>query len=268
MSQTKLVTMDHAADLEQSIEIVRANVPADGSPYYGLFSGGKDSVALHEVARMAGVPVEWHYNVTTIDPPELVRFIRREYPHVEFVRPKYPSFFRRAAEKKGFPTRRMRWCCDEFKESRNPKGAHLLMGIRAQESASRAKRWGHVGQHFRTGSPVVNPLLLWEAEDLWGFIKGQGVPYSSLYDEGFHRLGCIGCPMSREAGKRRDFARWPRYERRWQWVFRRTWERRTGTTQRDGRRWFGDAYFTDWRGMWEWWLHDRGLPEKIRRDDR
>lgn len=52
-------------------------------------------------------------------------------------------------------------------------------------------------------------------------------------------------------------------ERHWRKVFRRTWERRTGTTQRDGRLWFGDAFFNDWREMWDWWLCDRPLPPRL-----
>jgi phosphoadenosine phosphosulfate reductase len=247
------------SDLDKAIEVCRANAPADGSPYYGLFSGGKDSVALREVARMAGVPVVWHYNVTTIDPPELVHFIRREYPDVIWVRSPHGNFFRRA-ETKGFPTRRCRWCCEEYKERRNPPGATMLMGIRAQESARRAARWTHAQPHWRTGDTVINPLLWWGAEDLWLFIRGHSVPYCELYDEGFYRLGCIGCPMARGSGRRRQFARWPRFETLWQRLFWRVWGRRTGTLQRDGRPWFGDAYFADWRAMWEWWLSDRPLP--------
>jgi len=37
--------------------------------YIGAFSGGKDSIVLHEIARRSGVRVEWHYHNTTIDPP-------------------------------------------------------------------------------------------------------------------------------------------------------------------------------------------------------
>jgi len=251
------------SDLAESIEIVRANAPADGSPYYGLFSGGKDSVALREVARIAGVAVEWHYNVTTIDPPPVVRFIQRHHADVRWVRSKHGPFFRRAAEVKGFPTRRSRWCCQEYKESRVPSDRVLLMGIRAEESARRAARWKNVQTHWRSGATVVNPLLLWDSEELWQFIRGASVPYCSLYDEGFHRLGCVGCPMARARGKRLAFNRWPKFEERWRYVFRRTWERRHGTTQRDGRPWFGDAYFHDWEEMWQWWLSDAGLPCRL-----
>ena len=44
------------------------------------FSGGKDSCVILALAKMAGINYEAHYNVTSVDPPELVRFIKREYP--------------------------------------------------------------------------------------------------------------------------------------------------------------------------------------------
>ena len=265
----RLPTMDFAADMAESIAALRENEPPEG--YYGLFSGGKDSVVLKHVAKMADVRVTWHYNVTTIDPPELIRFMRQHHPDVIWHRPPKGPFFRRAAEVKGFPTRRTRWCCEEYKENTNPEGVTLLMGIRGEESAARAKNWDIVSNHFNRVSkretPSVNPLYRWPTEDLWKFIRGEGVPYCSLYDEGFHRLGCIGCPFAGRDGKRREFDRWPRFEERWQYVFKRTWERRTGTTQRDGRPWFGDAFFRNWQEMWEWWLSDRSLPERIAEGD-
>lgn len=64
------------------------------------FSGGKDSICLFFVCKQAaeelGVPMEtmFHvqYNITNVDPPELVRFIRdvmkKEYPFIELHHPK------------------------------------------------------------------------------------------------------------------------------------------------------------------------------------
>ena len=257
---TRLPGLDFEADLEESIEVLRANAPAGGRPYYGCFSGGKDSVVLKHVAQMAGVAVDWYYSVTTIDPPELMRFIRREHGDVRWLRSPHGPFFRRAAEVQDFPTRRIRWCCGEYKECHTaPPGQPMLMGIRAQESSARAARWGMVTQHTKRRVAIVNPLLHWDASDLWEFIRGEGVAYCALYNEGFTRLGCVGCPMN--STRERDFARWPRFRERWQYVFRRTWERRAGTTQRNGRPWFGDRYFAGWEEMWEWWLSNRPLPK-------
>ena len=55
--------------------------------YYLAFSGGKDSAVLYYLAKDAGVQFRAFYNVTTIDPPENVYYIREHFPDVEFVHP-------------------------------------------------------------------------------------------------------------------------------------------------------------------------------------
>ncbi len=259
----------HQALIEASVETLRMYEPKD-APYYGCFSGGKDSVVIKEVARLAGVAIDWHYNVTTIDPPELVYFIRDKHPDVTFNRP--PGNFFSLILKRGFPTRRRRWCCETFKESKSPKGARLVMGIRAAESPRRAANWqtltpihgtSRSGGSATDGRPkeyAVLPILHWHDDDVWAFIRERELPYCSLYDEGWKRLGCIGCPMSGPKGRARDFARWPRYEMLWRRAFKRLWEKRANTKQRDGREWFGSARFDNWEAMWDWWNGDGPLP--------
>ena len=62
--------------VQRAIDIVRNFEPPEG--YYLADSGGKDSTATKAILRMAGVKFESHYNVTTVDPPELVRFVIRQ----------------------------------------------------------------------------------------------------------------------------------------------------------------------------------------------
>ena len=244
-------------DVDTSASLLREHEPDGG--YYGCFSGGKDSVALKELARVARVKVAWHYNVTTIDPPELVRFIRDEHRDVEQLRPKHGNFFRRMEAKGHVPTRRVRWCCDEYKERKPPKGSVMLMGIRAEESAARASGWDEVGIHRNSNTRTVLPLLQWDSEFLWDFIRDTGVPVCSLYSKGFKRLGCVGCPLNRQA-RDLEFARWPGFERQWRRSVKRVWNGRRGTLQRDGREWFGSSLFGSAEDFWQWWLHGRELP--------
>jgi phosphoadenosine phosphosulfate reductase len=245
--------------LEEAIEVIRKYEPSEG--YYGGFSGGKDSVMLKEVARMAGVKVRWRYNVTTIDPPELIYFIREHHPDVEFMRPEKGNFFTYAAKVACFPTRRARWCCEVYKEGKEPKGSTVLLGIRAEESPARRKRYaGFTNTH--KGVTTIAPLLHIDTEDLWTFIKGRKLPYCSLYDEGFKRLGCIGCPFTGAKNRRRELDRWPKFEAKWKKLFQQVWERRNGTLQRNGKIWFGNAFFKNWEEMWEWWVSNKPLPKK------
>lgn len=60
------------------------------------------------------------------------------------------------------------------------------------------------------GKHIINPIIDWEDEDVWEFIKTYNVPYCSLYDKGYKRLGCIGCPMS--TNKVKELDAYPKYK--------------------------------------------------------
>ena len=77
-------------------------------------------------------------NLTSVDPPEVIRFVRQHYPEVELIKPK-ASIYQIAVEKTLLPTQRVRWCCNEYKENAGA-GRVTLIGIRHQESTRRAKR--------------------------------------------------------------------------------------------------------------------------------
>jgi len=260
MRQLSLIGF-HESLIESSVATLQQYEHRD-YPYYGCFSGGKDSVVIKRLAEIAGVSVEWHYNVTTIDPPELVLFIKRKYKDVIFNLADR-NFFT-AMLKKGFPTRVARWCCKEFKESKPPDGSRLIIGIRAAESPRRAANWQTFTLNRQRRGEFVCPILHWKRRDVWQFIEEQNLSYCSLYDEGYKRLGCIGCPMSGKKGRERDFARWPRYEVLWKKAFAKLWELKHGTIgPRSGKEWFGSAKFSTWEELFEWWKSDESTPDDI-----
>lgn len=66
---------------------------------------------------------------------------------------------------------------------------------------------------YRTRKTLVNPIIDWDESEVWEFLNDVvKVPHCCLYDEGFKRLGCIGCPMQGSEGMKRDFERWPKYK--------------------------------------------------------
>ena len=71
--------------VDVAIKRLRAFEPPEG--YYLAFSGGKDSVTVKALMDLAGVKYDAHYSVTSVDPPELVQFIKtmpdvsRDIPH-------------------------------------------------------------------------------------------------------------------------------------------------------------------------------------------
>ena len=221
-----------------AIDRLRAFEPPEG--YYLAFSGGKDSQCIYHLAKEAGVKFDAHYNVTGVDPPELVQFIKTNYPDVQ--RDMYKKSMWRLIEKLGPPLQQMRYCCKELKE-RGGEGRYCITGVRWAESSRRANNrnaFEYMGKkksekilfndnddgrrQFENctlkGKFVINPIKDWSDEDVWDYLNGKGIKHCRLYDEGFTRLGCIGCPM---ANKKRltQFDRWPKFKEAYLRAFKR-----------------------------------------------
>jgi phosphoadenosine phosphosulfate reductase len=238
-----------AIALLQGNEQIALSMNQDG--YWLAFSGGKDSEVIKELAKMAGIKYRAVYNVTTIDAPELVRHIQLKHIDVEWSRPKRNLIMQMQHQMPGPPTRQARWCCEMYKEH-GGDGMVKIIGVRAAESARRAVTWSQVTANRRSGV-IVCPIIYWTDDDVWEFIRIRNIAYCSLYDEGFKRLGCIGCPMVGENGTRAAFDRWPGFERLWKIGFRKYWDRWHGVPRRDGKpRWF--EKYGSVEELWRWWI--------------
>lgn len=200
------------------------------------FSGGKDSQCLYHLAQSINVKFAAQHMLTTIEPPELIKFIRDYYPMVQTIRQPL-SFGRLIVNKKTLPTRTIRYCCDYYKELKYPNSV-VLTGIRKEESVRRAQR-----NDFEIGSRnkdrrqsfsmvdledgliedivscvhgndqiIINPIIDWTQQDVEYYLREVlGVPRCSLYKEGFNRMGCICCPMKGYKEKAQDIKRYPKY---------------------------------------------------------
>jgi phosphoadenosine phosphosulfate reductase len=106
---------------------------------------------------------------------------------------------------------------------------------------------------------VLNPILYWTDEDVWQFTLSEKVPYCCLYDEGFSRLGCIGCPQA-DKQRVKHFARWPKYEQAWKRAVTRYWEATGSTLRNNGqdRAWVKKGIKSG-EDLWRWWMEE--LPE-------
>lgn len=264
LGQIKLSTDGRMLDkVEISIERLKAFCPPEG--YYVAFSGGKDSQCVYHLCEMAGVKFDAHYNVTSVDPPELVRFIKRNYPQVQFDYPrdkdgKVITMWNLIPRRGIPPTRLARYCCEHFKES-SGIGRITVTGVRWAESTNRAANQGVVrfsgkpknteaaAQEFgadykttnrgniilnddndearrmvehcyRTRKTLVNPIVDWEDEDVWEFLNSNGIEHCCLYDQGYKRLGCIGCPMN-TTSRVKDLEKYPAYKRNYIKAFER-----------------------------------------------
>jgi len=229
-----------------SMERLREFEPPDG--YYLAFSGGKDSIVIHDLASRAGVKFNAVYNFTTVDPPELVDFIRKNYPQVEISRPKQ-TMFQLIVKRRMPPTRKVRYCCEELKE-RGGMGRVVVTGIRAKESNSRRKRGMVESCYKHPGKSYLHPIIDWTETDVWQYIRQHKLKYCSLYDEGYKRLGCIMCPYQRKIGMLRDSLRWPKFAKAYERAFQKMVDKR-----------IKDGLPTKWRTgteVMDWWIGGGG----------
>lgn len=192
---------------EMAISRIREYEPSDG--YYLAFSGGKDSVVIYDLAERAGVTFDAHFSRTTLDPPEVLTFIKNYYPDVIWEKPR-KSMFQLIREKQMLPTRTARFCCHALIEIGGP-GRVVMLGLRHEESVRRRKRKVYEESRRDRGKFFLNPILEWTNIDVWSYIRKRGLPYCSLYDMGYSRIGCIMCPLQSVKGIKMDIKRYPKY---------------------------------------------------------
>ena len=53
-----------------------------------------------------------------------------------------------------------------------------------------------------------NPLADWSEEDVWNYIRDNGVPYNALHDQGYPSIGCEPCTRAIEPGEDVRAGRW------------------------------------------------------------
>lgn len=237
--------------VEKSIRLLKEHEPPEG--YYVAFSGGKDSTVMLDLVKRSGVKYDAHYNFTSVDPPELVTFIRKQYPEVHFERPK-ETMYALIERKMILPSRWMRYCCDILKE-RGGESRVVVMGIRAEEGQHRAERGEVAADRRDPAKRYVNPVFMWTRDDIWQYINERRLPYCSLYDEGFTRLGCVGCPMAGPKERERQFERWPGIERAYIAACQHAVDRRIEKGKQSETLWKSG------QEMFDWWMERNPAAE-------
>ena len=238
IEQNLFGTTDKVAD---AIKLLRDHEPPEG--YYLCFSGGKDSVVTYDLVKRAGVKFDAHHHITTVEPPELMKFIRDHFPDVISEHPPL-SMYQLIVENKIPPLRMVRYCCSELKE-RGGKDRFKVTGIRSEESPRRAKR--PQLELSRDGkSYFLHAIKNWSEHDIWQYIRENNLPYCKLYDEGFKRIGCVLCPFQNYQSVQRDLERFPAIVEYYRRACRKSFEVNTFTEGWQS----GDD-------MFNWWLNER-----------
>lgn len=266
-----------------------------GQPLVCTYSGGKDSDVMLELFRRSGIPFEVHNSHTTVDAPQTIYHIRDKFHKLEnkgikcdIEKPIYrgkPVTMWSLIPQKGMPpTRMMRYCCKDLKET-GCANRYIATGVRWSESRKRLQRQAYetiagksseairlsdeimlmndnsdkrqMIEHCQLkGKMVVNPIIDWEDKDIWDFIRSEQISYNPLYDMGYNRVGCIGCPM---ASKRRwkEFSDFPTYKRAYIRAFDKMLELLKEKRENNPPKWkTGYEVFL-------WWMEDQNVDGQM-----
>ena len=267
--------------VQVAIERFKAFEPLEG--YFLAFSGGKDSVVIKALADMAGVKYDAHYQLTSVDPPEIVQFVKSfDDVIIDVPRDKGGeriTMWNLIPRKMMPPTRVVRYCCQELKES-GGDGRFTVTGVRWAESSNRKNNQGEVtifkadkelaeNENFiltvrggviltndnedsrkmidtcyKRRKTVLNPIIDWSDDEVWEFIRTYNVRYCELYDKGYKRLGCVGCPMSSKQDE--ELNRYPKIKR----AYLKAFERMLKARRERGLK-------TQWENaeqVYDWWI--------------
>nr|DAG75560.1 MAG TPA: phosphoadenosine-phosphosulfate reductase [Caudoviricetes sp.] len=278
------------SDLEQTA-IERLKAASDMSlrlfekPLVITYSGGKGSDVLLHLARASGIPFEVLHSLTTADAPETVRHVYDTFRRLEekgvkcdvdkHVQPdgSRVTMWNLIPRKLMPPTRLVRYCCAVLKEG-GGKDRFIATGVRWAESTARKRRGGlevltskpqsklilsndndEDRRLFETcqlkGKRVVNPIIDWKDNEVLDYAAIEKIPMNPLYCEGFHRVGCVGCPMASKA-RTMEFARYPRIKAAYILAFDRMLEER--------RKRSLPFQWQSGVDVFHWWMEDGVLP--------
>ena len=279
------------SDLEQTA-IERLKAASDMSlrlfekPLVITYSGGKDSDVLLHLAEASGIPFEVLHSLTTADAPETVRhvydtFRRLEEKGVKCTVDKHVqldgsrvTMWNLIPRKLIPPMRIKRYCCAELKEG-GGKGRFIATGVRWAESTARKRRGGlevltskpqsklilsndndEDRRLFETcqlkGKRVVNPIIDWKGNEVLDYAAVEKIPMNPLYCEGFHRVGCVGCPLANVKMRMMEFSRYPKIKA----AYIRAFDRMNLERRKRGL----PCQWQSGVDVFHWWMEDGVLP--------
>lgn len=182
--------------------------------FHVAFSGGKDSAVLLDLVKKALPKGSFVvvFGDTGMEFPDTYDVIEKTRQSCE--EEKIPFYIaeshlepKKSWEIFGPPSRVLRWCCSVHKST--PQTLKLreitgkdnyiglaFVGVRAQESATRAEyEYENYGKKQK-GQYSHNSILEWTSAEVWLYIYANDILINEAYKKGNSRAGCLFCPMS------------------------------------------------------------------------
>ena len=188
---------------KKAIRTLKDNCPPIESVV--MFSGGKDSLVVMDLARRAGIKNSV-YIKSPLEFKQTIKYVE-SFPNVEIIG--FNKNFFDLCRKLCIPSRRMKWCCTVYKltpiaiYNRKNKIKYNIRGVRREESSNR-KDYDEIGDKQFPWT-TINPILDWTDKDIWRYIKKYNLPTNPLYQL-VNRVGCWCCPFNskKDWGAARD----------------------------------------------------------------
>lgn len=105
---------------------------------------------------------------------------------------------------------------------------------------------------------MCSPIYKWTDREVWDFIHERKMDYNPLYDKGFWRVGCIGCPLAGNQVK--VLNQYPKYKQNYINAFNRMIKRREETGKTDQcikHNW------KDGESVYRWWIEDKTIEGQM-----
>lgn len=169
------------------------------------FSGGKDSTVVLALTRqIKRLGFDVIFLNTTLAFPETVEYVRRLTGlwNLRLLETKPHFNFFELCEQLGPPSRFMKWCCktqkfaplNELIEREYPEGVLVVSGLRKAESRLRMNL-KRIQRNEKIPKQLLTfPIIDWSSLHVWLYLLWKRIPYCSVYEHGFSRIGCWTCP--------------------------------------------------------------------------
>lgn len=83
-----------------------------------------------------------------------------------------------------------------------------ITGLRREQSVTRSDVKPFELDALHGGIVKINPLANWRSDDVWKYIRKNGVPYNKLHDHGYPSIGCAPCTRAVNPGEDERAGRW------------------------------------------------------------